>query len=376
MKVTIKEARSCRELKKFVHFPNEMYKGNKYYVPTIESADFDLFNPRKNHAFEFCECCCWLAYDPEGRIVGRIAGIINRAYNEKVGKKIARFGFADFIDDDTVVDALFDTAEKWALDKGMEYLNGPLGFLEFDPSGVLVEGFEELPTAYGKYNFPYYEKQILRKGFEKDTDWVEFRILMPEVIPEAYAKGAQLVSERFDVHVDYLRNRKQMVACFDEMAALMNRCYRDIHGYSELNEGQIKDLKKQFTSILKPEFVAVIRNGEGRMVAFAVTAPSMAVAMQKCGGKLFPFGFRHVLHALKHNDTLDCLLIGVEDQYKSKGVTSLIFDALSWPIKEYGIKYIESTRELEDNSSVQNLWSRFEYHLNKRARCYIKQLVP
>lgn len=375
MEVKVREARNCRDLKRFVRFPNEMYKGCEYYVPTLEKGDFAMLNPKKNHAFEFCECRCWIAVDGEDRVVGRIAGIINREYNRKVGKKIARFGFTDFIDDDDVVDALFNTAEKWAMEHGMEFLNGPLGFLEFDASGVLVEGFNELPTAYGKYNFPYYEKQILRRGFEKDTDWVEYRILMPDIIPEAYARGAELISKRYDVYVDYLENKRQMRACFDEMADLMNRCYRNIHGYSELNKGQIDDLKKQFTSILKPEFVAVVRNGEGKMVAFAVTAPSMATALQKCEGKLFPFGFRHILKALKHNDTLDCLLIGVDDQYKSKGVTALIFDALSWPIKQYGIKYIESTRELEDNTSVHNLWNRFEYRLHKRARCYIKTLV-
>lgn len=374
MKYTVLEASSRRDLKRFVHFPNEMYKECKYYVPTIESGDLDLFDPHRNHAFEFCECKCWLVVNEKGEIVGRIAGIINREYNRKVDKKLARFGFMDFIDDDTVVDLLLDTVQEWALSKGMEYLNGPLGFLEFDPSGVLVEGFEELPTAYGKYNYQYYEKQLLRRGFSKDTDWVEFRILMPDVIPEAYARGAELISKRYDVHVDYLRNKRQLTACFDEMADLMNRCYSKIHGYSELNKGQIEDLKKQFTSILKPEFVSVIRNGEGRMVAFAVTAPSMAEALQKCGGKLFPFGFRHILKAMNHNDTLDCLLIGVDDQYKSKGVTSLIFDALSKPIKEYGIKYIESTRELEDNTSVHNLWNRFEYRLHKRARCYIKSI--
>lgn len=374
MEVTIKEVLSRRDLKKFVHFPNEFYKGEKYYVPTLEQGDIDTLDSRKNHAFEFCTGRYWLAYDNKGKIVGRIAGIINRNYNEKVGKKIARFGFVDFIDDNDVVDALFDTAENWARSEGLEIINGPLGFLEFDASGVVVEGFDELPTAYGKYNYPYYERQILRRGYVKDTDWVEFRVTVPQEMPEQYSKAFDIVTSRYGVYVDELKSRKDLVNCFDEMADLMNRAYKNIHGYSELSKGQIDDLKKQFTSILKPEFVAVIRNNEGKMIAFGVCAPSMAEAMQKCNGKLFPFGFIHVLHALNHNDVLDTLLIGVDEEYKSKGVTALIFKAIFPAIYKYGIKYIETTRELEDNNSVHNIWNKFEYRLHKRARCYIKKL--
>ena len=374
MKVSVKEVSSRKELKAFVHYPNALYKGCKFYVPTLEQGDLDLLDPKKNHAFEFCEGKYFLAYDESGRIVGRIAGIINSEYNKKVGQPIARYGFMDFVDDDSVVDALFDTVEEWARSKGMSIMNGPLGFLEFDASGVLVEGYDELPTAYGKFNHPYYETQLLRRGYVKDIDWVEYRVNIPDEIPKSYAHVAQAISERYDVHVDRLRNKRQLVGSLDEMASLMNRTYADIHGYSELNEGQIADLKKQFTSILSPEFVVIVRNGQGKMVAFAVTAPSMAEAMQKCGGHLLPFGWIHILKALRHNDTLDTLLIGVDAQYKSKGVTALIFDALSAPIKKYGIKYIETTRELEINSSVQNLWKHFDTRLHKRARCYIKNI--
>jgi len=374
MTTTIKEVQSRKELKAFVKFPNKFYSKCKYYVPTLEAGDMDVLDKNKNHAFEFCEGKYWLAYDESGNVVGRVAGIINREYNKKVGQKIARFGFIDFVDDNDVVDALIGTVEDWARSKGMEIMNGPLGFLEFDASGVLVEGFDELPTAYGKYNHPYYEPQLLRHGYRKDTDWIEFRVNMPDEIPAAFKRASKLISDRYDVHLVPLKNKKELVACFPEMAAMINETYRDIHGFSELTKGQIDDLAKQFTSILNPEFVAVIRNGEGKMVAFGITAPSMSEAMQKCKGKLFPFGFIHILKAMKHNDTLDTLLIGVDDNYKSKGITALIFDAIMEPMKRHGIKYVETTRELEDNASVHNLWNRFEYRLHKRARCYIKEL--
>ena len=374
MNVTIQEVVSRKDLRRFVHFPNEFYKDNPYYVPTLESGDRDLLNPKKNHAFEFCEGKYWLALDDDGKIVVRIAGIINRQYNEKTGVDYARFGFMDFVDDDRVVDALFDTVEAWAREKGMKVMNGPLGFLEFDASGVLVAGFDELPTAYGKYNFPYYEPQLLRRGYVKDTDWVEYQILMPDDIEEWFNRPARLVAARYHLHQADISTKKKMVSYFPACARVLNETYRNIHGFSELTEGQVDDLMKQFVPNLNPDFVSIILDENEEVVAFGISIPSLSKAMQKCHGKLFPFGFRHILHALKHNDTADLLLIGISDKYKNKGLNAMIFDRVSHAIHGYGIKYLESTRELEDNNGVQNMWNRFENRLHKRARCYIKDL--
>ena len=374
MKVSVKEVVSRADLMRFVHFPNEMYKDNPYYVPTLESGDRDVLNPKKNHAFEFCEGRYWLALDEAGRIVGRIAGIINHQYNQKMGVDFARFGFMDFVDDNAVVDVLFDTVEAWAREKGMKVMNGPLGFLEFDAAGVLVAGFDELPTAYGKYNFPYYEPQLLRRGYKKDTDWVEYQILMPDDIEDWFNRPAKLVAARYHLHQADISTKKKMVSYFPQCARVLNETYRDIHGFSELSEGQIDDLIKQFVPNLNTDFVSIILDESDKVVAFGISIPSLSKAMQKCHGKLFPFGFRHILHALKHNDTVDLLLIGISDQYKNKGLNAMIFDRVSHAIHGYGIKYLESTRELEDNNSVQNMWNRFENRLHKRARCYIKDL--
>lgn len=374
MKVTIKEVKTRKELKHFVHFPNEMYKNEPYYVPTLEAGDMDVLNPEKNHAFEFCEGKYWMAFDENGKAVGRVAGIINREYNRKVDKKIARFGFIDFIDDNDVVDALVGTVTEWAKDKGMEILNGPLGFLEFDASGVCVEGFDELPTAYGKYNYPYYEPQFLRHGFVKDTDWVEYQVTVPHPIPNDYHRIAKVVEEKYSLHQADVSSKKKILGYLDEVAQLMNRAYSDIHGYSELNEGQIEDLKKQFVPMLTPDFVSFVLNNENKIVGFGICAPSMAKAMQKAGGKLFPFGFIHILHAMKHNDTIDTLLIGIDKEYRTKGVHAMIFDKIIPAFEKYNIKYIETTRELETNCNVQNMWNRFETRLHKRARCYIKNI--
>ena len=374
MNVTIKEATTAKERRQFVHFPNEMYKDNAYYVPTLEKADLDALDRRKNHAFEFCEGKYWLALDEKGRIVGRIAGIINRQYNEKTGVDFARFGFMDFIDDNDVVDALFDTVEAWGREKGMKVMNGPLGFLEFDASGVLVMGFDELPTAYGKYNFPYYEPQLLRRGYVKDTDWVEYSVKMPDDIDTWFSRPAKLISQRYHLHQADIGSKKQMVSYFPQCARVLNETYRNIHGFSELSEGQVEDLIHQFVPNLNTDFVSIILDEKDEVVAFGISMPSLSKAMQKCHGKLFPFGWCHILHAIQHNDTLDLLLIGISEPYQGKGLNALIFDKVAPAIKHYGIRYLETTRELEENNSVQNMWNRFETRLHKRARCYTKEL--
>lgn len=374
MKVTIREVSGKSDFKRFVHYPNELYKDNAYYVPTLESGDLDSLDPRKNHAFEFCEGRYWLALDEKGSVVGRIAGIINYQYNRKVGVDFARFGFMDFIDDDSVVDALFDTVEAWAREKGMKVMNGPLGFLEFDASGVLVAGFDELPTAYGKYNFPYYEPQLLRRGYVKDTDWVEYSVTMPDDITEWFGRTARLVAQRYKLHQADISTKKKMVSYFPECARVLNETYRNIHGFSELTKGQIDDLIDQFVPNLNIDFVSVILDENDKVVAFGISMPSLSKALQKCRGKLFPFGFLHILHAIRHNDTLDLLLIGISDEYKNKGINAMIFDKIAPSIKKYGIRHLETTRELEENTSVQNMWNRFENRLHKRARCYKKDL--
>ena len=374
MKATIKEVCGKKELKQFVHFPNALYKDNPYYVPTLEKGDLDLLDQKKNHAFEFCEGKYWLAYDESGHIVGRIAGIINHQYNQKTGVDYARFGFMDFIDDNDVVDALFDTVEAWAREKGMKVMNGPLGFLEFDASGVLVAGFDELPTAYGKYNYPYYEPQLLRRGYRKDTDWVEFSVVMPNNVDEWFGRTGNLVAQRYHLHQADISTKKKMVSYFPQCAKVLNETYRNIHGFSELSKDQIDDLIAQFVPNLNTDFVSIILNEKEEVVAFGISMPSLSKALQKCKGKLFPFGFRHILHAMHHNDTLDLLLIGISEEYQGKGLNAMIFAKVAPSIKRYGIKYLETTRELEDNNSVQNMWNRFVNRLHKRARCYIKEL--
>lgn len=370
----IKEVNTRKELKAFVHFPNALYKNNPVYVPQIESMDLDTLTPEKNHAFEVCESKYWLAYDEKGTVVGRVAGIINRKYNEKAGRKICRFGWIDFIDDRNVSKALIDTIERYAKEKGMDTINGPMGFLEFDPAGVLVEGFDKLPTPYGKYNAPYYEKHLTELGYAKDADYVEYLIKVPEVIPDRYERMAQLVSVKNGLHQAEFHNRAELHPYLDGLFRCLNSAYAALHGFSDLSEGQCEDLKKQFLTNINVDYVSIVLDADEQVVGFGVALPSLAKAMQKAKGSLFPFGWLHMLKALKHNDTIDLLLIAIDEKYKNKGVNAMIFHKFAQGITKNGIKFIESTRELEDNTSVQNLWRYLEHDLTKRARTYIKQI--
>ena len=374
MAVTIKQVTDRKELRRFAKFPNDLYRGNKFFVPQIVSMDMDTFDPKKNRAFEVCEGEYWLALDETGKVVGRIAGIINHKYNEKVGQKICRFGWIDFIDSQEVASALLAKVEEYASNKGMDFVEGPVGFLEFDVAGVLVDGFDQIPTAYGKYNDPYYEPRILKEGYTKSTDFVEYLITVPENV-DHYIRLGDLVGERYGFRQGEFKNKKELVRKYvDGIFSCLNRCYSPLHGFSELSPAQCEDLKNRFISNLQLDFVSVVVDQDDNVIGFGITLPSLSKALQKANGSLFPFGFIHILRALKKNDTIDALLIAILPEYQDKGVNSMIFSKIGGGMIKHGIKYVESTRELEDNHSVQNIWGRFEHHLHKRARVYIKSL--
>lgn len=373
MSLIIKEISTKKEVKEFVKFPDRLYSGNKFYIPAIHTKELHTLSFYKNSAFEFCRAKYWLAIK-DVTIVGRIAGIINDKYNEKQNIKYVRFGWLDFIDDYEVLKMLFQTVEKWAINENMEKIHGPLGFSSFDPSGVLIEGFNEMPTSFAHYNFPYYQKLIEEFEYKKDIDWVEYNVKVPESVPEKFMKGAELVKKRYNLHNAVLKKKKDILKYSDDIFRLLNEEYKDLYAFTELTKTQIEELKKQFVSILQPEYVSIILNSDDKVIAFGITIPSLAKTQQKSKGKLFPFGFIYVLYALRKNDTIESLLIAVQKDYQAKGVNGLIFhDIMSAYIKN-GITNLESTRELENNMKVNNLWNKFEYRQHKRTRCYIKEL--
>jgi len=373
MGLNIKKITTKKGLKKLIKFPDRLYFCNQFYVPVIQEKELQTLSFDKNPAFEFCRAKYWLVYE-DGVIVGRIAGIINDKYNEKHNVKYVRFGWLDFVDDKKVLMLVFQEGRRWALSQKMEYIHGPLGFSSFDSSGILIEGFNEMPTSFAHYNFPYYPKLIEELGHKKDVDWVEYNVKVPKTVPEKFLKGAELVKHRHNLHSASIRNKKDLHKYSDDVFSLLNSEYNEIYAFTELSCKQIEVLKKQFISILTPEYVSIILNSTNEVVAFGITIPSLSKAQQKAKGKLFPFGFMHIKRALKNNDTVDLLLIAVRKDYQNKGVNGIIFSEIISAFIKNGITNIETTRDLENNLKINNLWKKFEYRQHKRSRCYIKQL--
>lgn len=376
MPVSIVPALTRRQLKIFAEYPNVLYKGNPFYVPTIASADVDIFDRRKNASFDFCDAAFFLAYK-DGELVGRVAAILNPRANDAWGRKCVRFGWIDFTDDREVSGALLDAVAEWGRERGMEHIEGPLGFTDLDTEGMLVEGFEELGTSVTFYNHPYYKEHLEGLGFVKETDWVERRIRIPDVLPERYIRYSSVMEERYGLHCRrYSRREIFKLDIGHKFFSLVNETYNKLYGYSTLSERQIRQYTKLYMSMLDLDLVTFINDSKGNMVAFGVMIPSMSKALQKSGGKYFPFGWYHLMRALllKKTDTVDMLLIAVHPEYQSKGVPAMIITDIFSRVIKFGFKWAETNPELETNHAVQNLWSAFENRQHRRRRVYGKPL--
>ena len=377
MSVEIREIQPTkRNLLKFVHFPIDViYRDSEYYIPPLVTDEVNNLRPDKNPAFDFCEAAYYLAYR-DGKIVGRIAGIINKVVNERSGKKEARFGYMDFIDDAEVVDALIDAVTKWGKSKGMEHLTGTMGFTDMDPEGLLVEGFDRVGTTGAVYSHAYYHKHLERLGFVKDVDWLEFLITIPKEVPEKMARIANLMGERLNLATIKYTDRKKLVNDYgDAIFKLINVAYDELFGYSPLTDKQIKHYIKMYLPFLPLDDLSMVIEKDTReLIAVGITIPSMSKALIKSRGRLFPFGWKPLLDAFKHNDVVDLMLIAVKPEYQNKGVNSLIFADLIPVFNSHGYKVAESNHELELNSKVLKQWEYFETEQHKRRRAYTKEI--
>lgn len=364
-----------KELKKFINFGIDLYKGNDCYVPPLVGEEIETLLPDKNPAFDFCEAQSFMAYR-DGKPVGRITGIINRAVNLKTGKRTARFGFVEFIDDPEVVDKLFHAVEHWAREHGMKEIIGPMGFTDMDHEGMLVEGFDELGTMATIYNHDYYPRHMVRMGYHKDVDWVEFRMTVPDKVPDKYMRIAEIVRKKYNLRCLHYKSRKKLkddygIALFE----LINEAYDELYGYSPLTKKQINYYIDKYLGVLRLDCICVIVDSEDKLVGVGISIPSFSRALQKSGGKIFPFGWIHLLKAMKgKNDIVDLMLVAIKPEYQNKGVNALLFaDLLPTYIKN-GYKWAESNLELEDNTSVQLQWQYFERRQHRRRRAYKKKL--
>ena len=376
-KIEIKPVTTRQELRQFVQFYYDLYRDNDCAVPYLYSEEMSTLRHDKNTSFECCESQYFMAFK-DGQLVGRVAAIINNRANERWDRKQVRFSWFDFVDDQEVSAALLQAVEGWGRSKGMTEIAGPLGFIDTDREGMLVDGFDKLSTMYINYNHPYYpQHREQMEGYEKANDWVELRVKVPEVVPEKFAKITEMVRKRYGLRVHKF-SRKELIdggwgkRIFD----LLNETYKDLYGFSQLSDHQIGQLVNDYIKIADLNLVTGVMDGD-KLVGFGITFPSFSRALQKtCDGRFLPFGWWHLLKILKWHktDTVDLLLIGVLPEYRSKGANALIFDDLIRQFQRYGFDWAETGPQMETNEGVLSQWQYLESTQHRRHRCYRKEL--
>ena len=376
MSVTIKTVSSVKDFKTFARFANRLYKGNKYYVPSMPMDDLSTFSKEKNAAFEFSDAEFYLAYK-DGEVVGRVAAIINHKANEAWKVKQVRFGWIDFIDDMEVSAALLDAVIEFGRKAGMTQIVGPLGFTDFDPEGMLVDGYDRLGTMALIYNHPYYPEHMKKHGYYKETGWLEYRITIPETVSERHKQIAEAVMERYGLVIKKKTRRQIKKERYGQkLFKLINETYCVLYGYSLLSEKQIDQYVGLYLSLIDTEMLTFVENAEGELIAAGISIPSLSEALQKCNGEIFPFGWWHLLKAmfLKKPDTLDLLLIGVRPDYQNKGINSIMILDLVARYNRLGFRYAETNAMLETNAKIHAMFEPFEKEVHKRRWVFGKDI--
>ncbi|MDR0892371.1 MAG: N-acetyltransferase [Mediterranea sp.] len=377
MAITIKKVSTKRELKRFIRFNYRMYKENPYSVPDLYDDMLNTFNKRKNAAFEFCEADYFLAYK-DGKMVGRVAAIINKRANEIWKSRNVRFGWIDYIDDPEVSAALIHAVEEWGRERSMTHIVGPLGFTDLDAEGMLVEGFDQLSTMATIYNFPYYASHMERLGFTKDADWVEFKMRVPDAIPEKHKRISDIIQRKYNLKIKKYKSGKKIAHDYGQaIFELMNEAYSPLYGFSPLTQRQINQYVKMYLPMLDLRMVTLVTDADDKLVAFGISMPSLAEALQKSHGRLLPFGWYYLLKALfmkRRSKILDLLIVAVKPEYQNKGVNALLFSDLIPVYQKLGFIFAESNPELELNDKVQAQWEYFETEQHKRRRSFIKEI--
>lgn len=371
--VEIREVRTRKERKVFAAFSAKMYQKVPQAIPDLIMDEYDNFNPKKNPAYEYCDVKQFLAYK-EGRCVGRIAGIISHAANNKWGTKRIRFSRVDFIDDKEVSAALFKAVEDWGRSLGLVEIHGPIGFCDLDQEGMLIDGFHEPGMFITIYNHPYYKEHLEALGYGKDIDWIEYQVKMPEA-NEKLDKLSQAVLQRFQITLVEPKSRRDFKPYIKQIFQLLNDAYKDLYGTVEITQAQIDKYVNQFILFVNPEYVKILLDKNHRLVGFGLAVPSMNQAVKKSKGRLFPMGWYRILRApYAKSEVLDLYLVGVISEMQNKGLTAVLLNSMTNSARRNGVKYAETGPELETNLQVQALWRHYEVKQHKRRRCFIKKL--
>lgn len=374
--IIITPVSSPSDLKKGTLFRIKLYDENPYAVPPLIVDELNTLNPKKNAAFEFCDAQTFHAHR-NGEMVGRITGIIQRRANETWNQKNVRFTFFDFIDDLEVSKALLGAVGDWGRKHGMTDIEGPMGFTDMDQEGMLIEGFDQLGTMVTFYNYPYYPAHIQQLGYEKSADWVEFRVKVVSEMPEKFVRIANIVEQKFKLRTLQFNSMREILkqGYARKLFELVNKSYSGLHGFTQLSERQIDSYVKLYVPLLSPKMISLVVDEEGELIGMGVAMPSLSKALQKAKGRMFPFGFFHLLKALKmKNDLLDLLIVAISPEYQGKGVNSLVFMDLQKKFHSLGFEYAESNPELEVNEKMKAQWEYFPHRQHKRRRAFKKRL--
>jgi hypothetical protein len=373
MSLQIKEARSIPDLKAFVDFPFTLYRGNRYWVPPLKNDELKALQAETNPAFEFCTAKFWLAYQ-NGKVSGRVGGIINKLEIEKTGEKIARFTRFECVNDPAVASALLKTTETWAKENGVTSIHGPLGFSNLDHQGVLVEGFDHLPSIASEYHQPYYQKFLEENGYEKEMDWVEFRLTLAEV-PEKAMRLNEAIKQRYGLSVKRFNSNAELKPYGEKIFSLLNEAFSDLFSMVPLNDKMKQYYIDRYLGFINPAFALVVEDKEKNPAGFIITMPSLSEAMQKANGKLFPFGWWHIKKALQSPKVVDILLTAVHPKLQAQGVPAILITEMQQIMLKAGAKYAETTGIIETNQKAIQVWKNYEHIQHKRKRCYRKVLT-
>lgn len=371
--IEIRKVSTHRDLKKFVDFPFKLYKGNAFWCPPLIFDEINTLRKDKNPAFDYCEAEYWLAFR-DNKPVGRIAGIINHNECKQWDTRLVRFGWIDFIDSPEVSHRLIETVKDWGRERGMTGIHGPLGFTDMDPEGMLIEGFDQISSLSAIYNYPYYNDHIQQLGFSKATDWVQFEIRIPAEIPSKVERMTRIVLEKYKLRLLKPRKAGEILPYASKMFMMYNVAFHDLYGFTALTQKQMDYFTKQYFGFIRPEFVSMVLDDKDDVVGFGITMPCLAKALQKTRGRLFPFGFIHLLRAMRWNNTIHMYLIGVSPGYQGKGILALVYHELNKAYVKAGINLARTHPQLEDNFRALSIWKNYDARVNIRRRCWISEI--
>ena len=373
--IQVLEVKTKKQQKEFLDFPLKLYKDNPNFVPPLYGDEKKMFRPDYVY-YDTCEAACWNAYR-DGKMVGRVQGILQKAHNEKTGEKRIRFTRFDAVDDQAVADALFAALESWGREKGMDTVCGPLGFSDLEREGLLIEGFDELATFEEQYNADYYQRLIENLGYAKEVDWEERKIYLPENDDGKLEQMAEYVMKRYNLHFGPAKNKRDFIDRYGEaFFALLDESYKDIYGTVPFTRGMQKMLIDNFMLIIDLKYVGVILDENDKLVCLGLCFPSLARAVQKSGGKLTPAALVRVFRDVKHPKILDLGLVAVDPAWANRGVATVISAHILKLLRdEEGVEYCETNLNLEENRSIINMWKRFKAVQHKKRRCYVKHLL-